>query len=187
MKEAPHRRPSTARKNQQRRNFARGAKTHAVELPEPGECNFTALRKATRRISQLYDAVFAPCGLRATQWSILVHVGRAGKPTQGQLADSLSLDRSALAHNLKPLERDGLLVSLAHEGDKRSRLVMLTPAGRSKIAESLKLWEEAQHIVESIFGARNAKSLRDSLEILASKTFSHAFEELRQKDRQPSE
>ncbi len=165
----------------------RGAKRHAVELPEPGECNFTALRKATRRISQLYDAVFAPCGLRATQWSILVHVGRAGKPTHGQLADSLSLDPSALAHNLKPLERDGLLVSLAHEGDKRSRLVMLTPAGRIKVAESLKLWEEAQHIVESIFGARNAKSLRGSLEILASKTFSHAFEELRQKDRPPAE
>jgi DNA-binding MarR family transcriptional regulator len=188
MKESSeNRRLSAARKKRQPRNVARGAKTDAIEFPEPGECNFTALRKAMRRISQLYDAAFAPCGLRATQWSILVHVGQAGQPTHGQLADSLALDRSALAHNLKPLERDGLVVSLSNQGDKRSRLVMLTPAGRIKVAESLKLWEEAQQNVELIFGARNAKSLRDSLEILASKAFSHAFEELHQKDHRPPE
>jgi DNA-binding MarR family transcriptional regulator len=154
-----------------------------LTLPEAGRCNFTALRKAVRRISQLYDEVFAPCGLRATQWSILVHVGRAGKPTQAQLAESLALDRSALAHNLRPLERDGLVQSVRDENDKRARLVVLTHAGRAKVAESMRLWDEAQSHIETLFGVQNSKSLRDSLEVLSSKAFSHAFAELRKQGR----
>ena len=153
----------------------------AVKIPEAGRCNFTALRKATRRISQLYDAVLAPCGLRTTQWSILIHVGRYGSPTQGQLAESLALDRSALAHNLRPLERDGFLRTVASPEDKRSRLVTLTPIGRAKIAESMGLWENAQSNIEAIFGVKKAEGLRASLEILSSKAFSQAFEVLREK------
>ena len=119
-------------------------------------------------------------GLRATQWSILINIGRVGSPTQMQLADSLALDRSALAHNLKPLERDGPVRIVADAKDKRSRLVRLTAAGRVKVAESLQLWEEAQGNTERLFGVQKAKSLRASLAVLSSKAFSHAFEELRQ-------
>jgi DNA-binding MarR family transcriptional regulator len=182
MKEASDQRhPAARQKGKQRRATVPNRAWDELDLPEPGRCNFTALRKAVRRISQLYDVAFAPCGLRATQWSILVYVGRAGRPTQAQLADSLALDRSALAHNLKPLERDGLVESVVDKKDKRSRLVMLTPAGRVKVMESLQLWEDAQHKIETIFGVQKAKSLRASLEILSSKAFSHAFEELREK------
>jgi DNA-binding MarR family transcriptional regulator len=86
-----------------------------------------------------------------------------------------------LAHNLKPLERDGLVQCVVDEKDKRSRLVILNPAGCAKVAESLALWEDAQRKIEAIFGVQKARSLRDSLEVLSSKAFSHAFEELRQK------
>src|ERR1700691_4198305 len=127
------RRPSVGRKEKQRRRSAPGDGEPNLSLPEAGRCNFTALRKPVRRVSQLYDVALAPCGLRATQWSILIYVGRAGRPTQAQLADSLALDRSALAHNLKPLERDGLVQTIANAKDKRSRLVVLTPAGRARI------------------------------------------------------
>jgi DNA-binding MarR family transcriptional regulator len=183
MKEASDQKNrSTNAKRKQRTESAPAPGEQDLTLPEPGRCNFTALRKAVRRISQLYDSVFAACGLRATQWSILIHVGRAGRPTQAELADSLALDRSALAHNLKPLERDGLVQIVPDEKDKRARLVVLTPTGRAKVAESLHLWDEAQSVVEVLFGAQKAKSLRDSLEVLSSKAFSHSFQELRRKD-----
>ncbi len=35
-----------------------------------GGCNCTALRKASRRISQLYDTALAPSGLKTTQRAI---------------------------------------------------------------------------------------------------------------------
>ena len=43
-------------------------------------CNCTALRKASRRISQLYDTALAPSGLKTTQRAILAQIGRS-EPT----------------------------------------------------------------------------------------------------------
>lgn len=93
----------------------------------------------------------------------------------GELAGSLVLDRSALAHNLKPLERDGLVRVVADANDKRTRLALLTDAGRRKIADSAPLWEHAQCCFETVFGVKKAETLRASLEILASAEFAQAF------------
>src|SRR5215471_10043234 len=113
----------------------------ALSVAEAGRCNGTALRKATRRISQLYDAMLAPCGLRSTQRSILAEIVRSGSPSIGELASALVLDRTALAHNLKPLERDGLIRIVADEHDKRSRVLILTERGHAKFDDSTPLWE----------------------------------------------
>jgi hypothetical protein len=59
-----------------------------------------------------------PCGLRSTQRSMLVSIARAGRPPMGEFAASLVLDRSALAHKLKPLEREGLVEVVADKHDK---------------------------------------------------------------------
>jgi DNA-binding MarR family transcriptional regulator len=150
----------------------------ALRIPDADRCNGTALRKANRRVSQLYDAVLAPCGLRSTQRSILTHIARVGRPSMGELASSLVLDRSALAHNLKPLERDSLVQIVVDENDKRTRLAVLTEAGRAKLAESTPLWERAQHCFEAIFGVKKAKVLRTSLKLLASTEFADAFQEI---------
>jgi DNA-binding MarR family transcriptional regulator len=142
---------------------------------EPGLCNSTALRKATRRVSQLYDAMLAPTGLRGTQRSILMHIARAGAPTMGDLAAALVLDRSALAHNLKPLERDGLVAVDVDPNDKRGRLARLTPLGETRLADSLALWRRAQERFESAFGRERAEALRAALATIASADFAGAF------------
>lgn len=76
------------------------------------------------------------------------------------LARDMVLDRSALSHNLKPLERDGFIELLPEETDKRGRLVALTPAGRNKLAESKVLWNEAQRRFENAYGTAKAMKLR---------------------------
>jgi DNA-binding MarR family transcriptional regulator len=123
-------------------------------------CNGAALRKATRRLSQLYDSVLAPCGLKLSQHSTLAHIDRAGAPNMSDLAKDMVLDRSALSHNLKPLERDGFIESLPDETDKRGRRVALTAAGKQKLAESKALWNEAQTRFENAYGAAKASKLR---------------------------
>jgi len=134
-------------------------------------CHATALRKATRRLSQLYDAALAPCGLRSTQRSILRHIHTAGELTMGELADMLVLDRSALNHNLKPLERDGLVAP----EDKRSRRVGLTPAGREKLAASQPLWQAAQRRFEAIIPVDQAAALTAILAEISSPEFAETF------------
>jgi DNA-binding MarR family transcriptional regulator len=138
-------------------------------------CNCTALRKATRRVSQLYDSALEPCGLRATQRAILSHIARAGTPPLGELAEALVMDRGALTHNLKPLERDGLVEVRVDPDDRRNRLVALTVAGRAKLAESEPLWKRAQAGFETAFGAAKSASLRKALDYLVSEDFVVAF------------
>jgi DNA-binding MarR family transcriptional regulator len=142
---------------------------------EGGLCNVTALRKATRRVSQLYDAILAPSGLRSTQRAILLYIARRGSPTMSALAAALVLDRSALNHNLKPLHRDGLLEIAIDESDRRSRLVRLTKRGEAKIQKSQLAWEQAQERFERVFGPKQSAALRVALELIASEKFSNAF------------
>jgi DNA-binding MarR family transcriptional regulator len=162
-------------KNQEKRLTLAGAEL-TFALPPPNPCNGTALRKATRRVSQLYDAVLAPCGLRSTQRSMLIYIARLKTPTMGDLAAALVLDRSALAHNLKPLERDGLVAIEPDPQDRRSRLVTLTKRGEARLAQSMSLWRDAQVRFENVFGAEKAEALRDVLAIVASDDFAKAFE-----------
>ncbi|WFU34194.1 MarR family transcriptional regulator [Bradyrhizobium brasilense] len=138
---------------------------------ESSRCNLTALRKATRRVSQLYDQVLATSGLRGTQRAILVYVRRSGAPTMGELAAALVLDRTALNHNLKPLERDGLLTITVDKNDRRSRLVRLTKRGEARLEDSQAAWLKAQERFETAFGARQAADLRQTLELIASLEF----------------
>ncbi|MGF6306165.1 DNA-binding MarR family transcriptional regulator [Bradyrhizobium sp. i1.8.4] len=146
---------------------------------EPSRCNLTALRKATRRVSQLYDSILATSGLRGTQRAILVYVRRSGAPTMGELAAALVLDRTALNHNLKPLERDGLLTITVDKNDRRSRLVRLTKRGEARLEESQAAWLKAQERFETAFGAQQAADLRRTLELIAAFDFGERAADLK--------
>ncbi|MCB8882799.1 winged helix-turn-helix transcriptional regulator [Acidisoma cellulosilytica] len=139
-------------------------------------CSCTSLRKASRRISQLYDVALAPCGLKTTQRAILGELRRSEPATLGQLAAALVMDAGALAHTLKPLERDGYLAIGIDPNDRRARLIRLTPIGQAKLIESDALWEQAQHRFDSLFGAAQSESLRAALTILISGEFAAGFE-----------
>lgn len=144
---------------------------NGLDLGDNNRCNNTALRKATRRVSQLYDSILAPTGLRSTQRSILLNIARFGCPTMGELAASLVLDRSALGHNLKPLEREGYIVLDVDPNDKRNRLAKLTQKGESKLRETAALWQVAQERFESKFGIARARALREALAVIAAEEF----------------
>jgi DNA-binding MarR family transcriptional regulator len=97
----------------------------------------------------------------------------------GELASSLVLDRSALAHNLKPLERDGLVQLNVNKEDKRRRHAVLTHSGRKKLIESKELWRPAQARFEAVYGAGRAARLRKELRDIAEDAFAQAFGEVK--------
>jgi len=147
----------------------------ATRLKDPLICNGAALRKATRRITQLYDGVLAPCGLTVSQRSVLVHIARAESATVSELAHAMVLDRSSLGRNLEPLTREGYVAVRSDTIDRRSRRVELTDSGRSKLAESNRLWRKAQDRFESVYGAERAAALRLALAEIFSDEFAEAF------------
>jgi DNA-binding MarR family transcriptional regulator len=128
-------------------------------------CNATAMRKASRRITQLYVMALSPAGLRSTQYSILVEVNRdpTTPPTLNDLAAKLMTDRSALGHNLRPLEREGFIALRQGGEDRRQRLIVLTALGAAKFQEAAQLWTRAQNYFEDIVGQDQAAALRKTL------------------------
>jgi DNA-binding MarR family transcriptional regulator len=126
-------------------------------------CTCGSLRKASRRVSQFYDSALAPLGIKSTQFSILSEVERGslqGPVTMCELATAMVMDRSTLGHNLKPLERDDLVVLRLSKQDRRKRYVELTKRGRSILRKSRRLWQHAEGRFEKIFGKEPAAELR---------------------------
>src|ERR1700747_2262959 len=74
----------------------------------PEDCNCLAVRQAARHITQFYDQVLVPSGLRTTQFSILAKLLRLGPKTINALAAEMVMDRTTLGRNILPLKRDGV-------------------------------------------------------------------------------
>jgi DNA-binding MarR family transcriptional regulator len=81
------------------------------------------------------------------------------------------MDSGALAHTLKPLERDGLIAVAVDPDDRRNRLITLTRRGRAKLAETDALWAKAQRGFEAALGRAESEALREVLRSLISDDF----------------
>jgi DNA-binding MarR family transcriptional regulator len=143
----------------------------------PSSCNNSAIRRATRRMGQIYDEAMAPCGLKATQYSLLLQIERGQGATMRQLAENLIMDLSALGHTLKPLLRDGHVKVEADETDRRSRRVYLTAQGKSKLVEGHPMWKKMHGAFDRVLGKEDANLLRKRLDVIASPDFANQVAE----------
>ena len=132
-------------------------------------CITAALRAASRRLTLLYDEVMAPSGLRVTQYHILSELERRASepPTVSELAEILTMERSALGQTLRPLERDGFIALGRDEHDGRRRPVELTAAGKGAIARGRPYWTKAHKRFERFFGGTGLAALRTTLREIA--------------------
>ena len=138
-------------------------------LRSKSPCIVAAMRAATRRLTQLYDEAIAPTGLRITQFHILAELERQAvdPPTVGELAEILTMERSALGQTLRPLARDGL-IDLGHDKrDGRRRPVKLTKAGKDKVARGRPYWAGAHEKFGEFFGDDQLVVLRETLRDIA--------------------
>ncbi len=138
-----------------------------VELAHCTSCACFNLRKVTRAVTQLYDELLLPAGLRVMQFSLLVAVQMAGPVGVTHLAEITVMDRTTLTRNLELLQKQGL-IEVAAGADRRSRIVTITPEGNAAIAEALPFWKKAQsHVVNSLGQERWADMLTDLRELVA--------------------
>lgn len=142
-------------------------------------CTNTALRRATRRLGQLYDDAIAPLGLKATQFGLLVAIdglSDEGKgPTLNEIAARQLVQISALTHALRPLVRDGLVALHPDLEDRRSKRATLTAAGRDRLRQAVSRWAAANGRVETTLGPGVAKELRALADLIASDRFLDAY------------
>lgn len=107
-----------------------------------------------------YDQALAPFGLRTTQYSILNRLQRSGPWTVQALAATMVMDRTTLGRTIRPLERDGLVVTEVDAVDRRVRSLRITPEGQARLSAAIAGWELAQSRFEAAVGAEEAAQMR---------------------------
>ncbi len=140
-------------------------------------CACFNFRKASRAVTQFFDETLAPSGLRSTQLVILLNVAASQRPVNSteppatvmQLAREMVMDRSTLARNLKPLEKQRL-IKITPGHDRRTRVVRLTAHGRKVLAAAVPLWEQAQQRFVEQVGPRRWKSTLKNLQSAVAAT-----------------
>jgi DNA-binding MarR family transcriptional regulator len=122
------------------------------------------LRKASRRVSQIYDRSLEPLGLTVTQFGLLGNLDRLDGISIGDLAARLVMDPTTLTRNLKPLERQGFVVFAPDPNDRRSRCLHLTAAGRDVYRQAKPAWARAQRHIDKALGVVDGPVLNAMLD-----------------------
>lgn len=111
-------------------------------------CLCLHVQRAARALARHFDEVLRPLDLTNGQFSLLMSLNRPEPPSIGSVATLLAMDRTTLTAALKPLERRGLLKVAIDKEDRRSRRLILTAAGRAKLAKAFPLWRDAHAEIE---------------------------------------
>jgi DNA-binding MarR family transcriptional regulator len=130
-------------------------------------CLCLHLQRAARAMARRFDEALRPLGLTNGQFSLMMSLNRPQAPSIGSVAALLAMDRTTLTAALKPLERRGLVEVKADPRDKRSRLLTLTPAGRTLLSSAVPIWESTHGAAEGLLVGSDAHRLRNDLRALS--------------------
>ncbi|HEX9068315.1 MAG TPA: MarR family winged helix-turn-helix transcriptional regulator [Ktedonobacterales bacterium] len=132
-------------------------------------CVCLNVRQAARAVTQLYNGILQPAGLRMSQFGTLAKIAVAGEVTLTRLAEDLVMDRTTLARNLKPLETQGL-ITIEPGADRRTRIVTLSARGRAALKTTLPYWRAAQEQVVTGLGEERYRALLAGLRAVTELT-----------------
>lgn len=120
-------------------------------------------QRAARALARRFDRALQSVGLTNNQFSLLMALNRPKPPTMAPVAALLAMDRTTLTAALKLLERRGLVAVTPAPGDKRSRLLALTPIGRKALAGAVPIWQREHEALEASLPSGSPDRLRQDL------------------------
>ncbi len=138
-----------------------------ITLTVRDTCLCLHLQRAARVVARRFDEALRPLALTNGQFSLLMSLNRPDAPGLASVATLLAMDRTTLTANLKPLERRGLVKVTIDDADKRSRRLVLTPAGRALLATAVPAWKRTHVAVERLLAGSSPDRLRGDLRALS--------------------
>lgn len=114
-------------------------------------CIAVRLRLLNRRVTNLYDNVLRPLGLKVSQLNILIAVAKLDLARPAEVCEILQLDTSTLSRNVDRMRARGWLEVVPDE-DARAQPFKLTAMGRRLIGKAVPAWEKAQRQATKLLG-----------------------------------
>ena len=113
------------------------------------------------------EAKLSEVGLSLAKLAALHHLTEAGESLPlGQLADRLACVKSNVTQLVDRLETDGLVNRTFDPNDRRSRLAVLTDAGRKAYAKGSEIQKQAEQELFAALTADETTTLHQLLEKL---------------------
>lgn len=110
-----------------------------IQLP----CYCGSLRQASRVVTQLYDQMLKPSGLKITQFGILKLLAACPDLTTGGMAEALAMDSTTLTRTLKIIQQNRW-IDVAPGADRRQRCWNISATGLQRLRQAEPLWQNAQ-------------------------------------------
>lgn len=139
---------------------------YATTLFVRDHCLCLHAQRAARALARRFDAALRPIGLTSGQFSLMMSLNRPEPAGMGSVAALLAMDRTTLTAALKPLERRGLVMTATNPGDRRSRLLALTPEGQCMLAEAMPVWTRTHAEVDDLVARHQGGDIRPALRAL---------------------
>ncbi len=133
-----------------------------LDLCAMQNCLCFNVRSTSRALTQFFSSKLSTHGLLPTQTPILSVLASRPEASMAELSDWLSMDRTTLVRNLRPLERDGL-VKQSGKGRGGKVMVEITPKGKSALARLMPDWRAAQRAVVKTLGEERWSAILSDL------------------------
>ncbi|QKV79693.1 MarR family winged helix-turn-helix transcriptional regulator [Amycolatopsis sp. Hca4] len=121
------------------------------------------LKHAQLRLAELAEPLYAPLGVTGRQLALLALFGDGPAQSQQDGAARLGIDRTTMVALVDELEAKGLVRREVAPGDRRKRLVLLTPEGERVREAGEELTRQAEALLLEPLSAEDAERLRAAL------------------------
>jgi DNA-binding MarR family transcriptional regulator len=112
----------------------------------------TSIVRARQLLVARIDAALAPFNLTLSRFEALalLHFSRRGALSMGKIGDRLQVHPASVTNAIGRLERDGLVRRAAADGDRRTVLAHITPAGRRVVQRAAAALGEAEFGLDAL-------------------------------------
>ncbi|OXM62155.1 MarR family winged helix-turn-helix transcriptional regulator [Amycolatopsis vastitatis] len=121
------------------------------------------LKHAQLRLAELAEPLYAPLGVTGRQLALLTLFGDGPARSQQDGAARLGVDRTTMVALVDELEAKGLVRREVAPGDRRKRLVLLTPEGERVREAGTEVTRKAEALLLEPLSAEDAERLRAAL------------------------
>lgn len=129
-------------------------------------CVCANLRKKTRLVTQFYDKLLQPTGLKVTQYSMLANIDLQQAVSISRLGEILLLDQTTITRNINLLKRNGYVDLTRDPQDARAKVITLTDKGVEKLNEAAPIWQDIQERIINDIGLENYNDFYETLKTI---------------------